>query len=846
MTASVSGNTATAAISSLALATAALALISSRTPSTHRPRSAAVPAADQSDEKDAGTDKDAETKQKKGKGRDLDADSKRFEVRKEFFDPSTSRWKEEDEDDSSDSGSDSGSDSDDEGGEGKRKSPASKDKKKKRRFLFVAKDRTYPKSPEYAGYEDYIAISVSSHVLTSTLRAIPCLQDLDRIFEDEPDLDARDLFLARDELGKELEKANKAAEEWSEDSDKTETKAEGDVDLGGGPKKKSKERLEAEADQLGVLIDYIDSLFKPTATKLARLLQPPTSSASSSTSQPSFHPQITFPLLWALFNPRSLAVAEQSESGEKFAFKVVSTAYSLTRDGHVFTVSGTRMIWNGEKYSRVWVDEQIPKFKSLRRLTSLPVQPLSPASSLYTDLVSRGKKYVELTEGGGMRFLRYEGVMVQVLGVGMDKRVVKMRADGRAVVDVKSYRRMNPTRAMNQWWESDDDDDDPFLYGDPSHPLAPTSDDEPTSPQSVSSTDIVLLPPTIYGFSLPLREWGELLVANFSPIAFRDDAWDRLVLDEQTKRLVKGLVECNEAVREAKKRQKKECAGATTNGEAEKEGKEVEVVSDIVEGKGGGLVITLHGAPGTGKTLTAEAVAETLRVPLYTVGAGSLGVQADILEKRLRDVLDIAQYWGAALLIDEADVFLEARSLHDVARNAMVSVFLRLLEHHRGVLFLTTNRIRSIDPAFLSRFSLAITYPNLDREKRKVIWRQFLELARVGIDTDDSAFPSPAATPSRGSPEPNGTPQSRFDSSISPSYLTKLASNTSFNGRQIKNAVRTAQALALSQGEKLGQKQIEEVVKAVEDFKRDFEEADEAGVYEAPGEGWKDSTNIFN
>lgn len=231
-------------------------------------------------------------------------------------------------------------------------------------------------------------------------------------------------------------------------------------------------------------------------------------------------------------------------------------------------------------------------------------------------------------------------------------------------------------------------DDDPFLYGDPSHPLAPTSDDEPTSPQTVSTSDLVLLPPTIYGFSLSLREWGELLVANFSPIAFRDDAWDRLVLDEQTKRLVKGLVECNEAVREARKRQKKEDAGATANGEAENGEKEVEVVSDIVEGKGGGLVrhrrsrlalprrslradcavdrlalltdlsrpaqvITLHGAPGTGKTLTAEAVAETLRVPLYTVGAGSLGVQADILEKRLRDVLDIAQYWGAALLIDE-------------------------------------------------------------------------------------------------------------------------------------------------------------------------------------------------
>lgn len=130
----------------------------------------------------------------------------------------------------------------------------------------------------------------------------------------------------------------------------------------------------------------------------------------------------------------------------------------------------------------------------------------------------------------------------------------------------------------------------------------------------------------------------------------------------------------------------------------------------------------------------------------------------------------------------------------------------------------------------------------MDREKRKVIWRQFLALARVGIETGgDSSFPSPAATPPPHgtSPKPNGvtSEHAQFASFISPAYLSKLASNSSFNGRQIKNAVRTAQALALSQGEKLGQRQIEEVVKAVEDFKRDFEEADEAGVYEAPGEG---------
>ena len=55
------------------------------------------------------------------------------------------------------------------------------------------------------------------------------------------------------------------------------------------------------------------------------------------------------------------------------------------------------------------------------------------------------------------------------------------------------------------------------------------------------------------------------------------------------------------------------------------------------------------------------------------------------------------------LLLDEADVFLEKRDLRDVHRNAMVSIFLRLLEYHSGIMFLTTNRLETIDSAFDSR-----------------------------------------------------------------------------------------------------------------------------------------------
>ncbi|KAG2041146.1 hypothetical protein BDR03DRAFT_39278, partial [Suillus americanus] len=88
-------------------------------------------------------------------------------------------------------------------------------------------------------------------------------------------------------------------------------------------------------------------------------------------------------------------------------------------------------------------------------------------------------------------------------------------------------------------------------------------------------------------------------------------------------------------------------------------------------------IALLHGPPGTGKTLTAEAVAEHLKRPLYVLSSLELSTTPATLEKKLGDVLRLATTWDAVVLIDEADVFLEQRSLHELERNALVSVALR-------------------------------------------------------------------------------------------------------------------------------------------------------------------------
>ena len=156
------------------------------------------------------------------------------------------------------------------------------------------------------------------------------------------------------------------------------------------------------------------------------------------------------------------------------------------------------------------------------------------------------------------------------------------------------------------------------------------------------------------------------------------------------------------------------------------------------------------------------------------------------------DILDHATSWNAVLLIDEADVFLEERTNHDLQRNGLVSVFLRLLEYYEGIMFLTTNRVGTVDDAFKSRIHLAIKYPSLSAASQASIWTTFI--------TKDGQRPKPVWLTE---------------------YLSGLAAEQ-LNGRYIKNIMRTAFALAKAAGRELEPSDIDVGVRAMKEFEHDF------------------------
>ncbi|KAI5449076.1 hypothetical protein NCC49_005347 [Naganishia albida] len=439
---------------------------------------------------------------------------------------------------------------------------------------------------------------------------------------------------------------------------------------------------------------------------------------------------IAWSLLWLLFEVGQQVEIVYDLTGEKMAMQVEGWAYAMSQKGRTFNLHGHVFQWTGVRMQKVKVTRKVLEFSKLNPIASLPVRPLS--DEMRDKFVERSKIYLQHC---AQVYCGYKGSFVMKAMAGG----VRVNGQGRAMIDVRQFRRSVPVMDV---WDDDVNTSDAEIID--------LGDDPDWNP----STKGHLLPPTLHGFSFVHKKWGEFSVDKLQPVTWQDAPFRHLVLSDAYREVVRSLIEVHSS-------EKKDL-----------------LLSDVVQGKSAGCIIALYGNPGCGKTLTAEAVSEHLKRPLYSISAGELGTSVSALEQNLKNVLDLATYWNAVLLIDEADVFLEKRDSRELERNGLVSIFLRVLEYFSGILILTTNRLESFDNAFLSRFSLILNYPDLDARSRRVLWDRFLTMA----NSDPSTFD-----------------------------LGALAA-IELNGRAIKQTVRTAQALALTRGVPLGRDHIDTVL----------------------------------
>lgn len=440
-------------------------------------------------------------------------------------------------------------------------------------------------------------------------------------------------------------------------------------------------------DYVKELVKFLNEEFEGERKKLENLLE---------------QKCISFDLLWYLFKKDDDVF--YISNGTTQGGRVVSCDYEDSYFGpRRFKATVNTIKSDGRKFRMATETFTIYEFNGVKKHEQLAIVPLDAANRAV--LETRGRLFSGLANSAS--YLQYESHIIWKEWFGIQS----YKANGRCMIDQTSFHRQNPRYAQTTREEQEID--------------------------VIPDELLFACNAWVAGFSFANKRWGEFCLDALSPVKFNDTAFDTLVLAQETKHMVRSLVEYS---------------GKT--------------FQDVIYGKGGGCIFLLHGPPGTGKTLTAESISEVLHRPLYSVSVGELGTTPEKLETSLRNILEMATIWNATILIDEADIFLESRTDDaDIDRNAMVAIFLRLLEYHQGVLFLTTNRVRSFDRAFHSRISIAIEYPTLSVSDRHQIWINLLSSAGVPTDGID---------------------------------INRLSTHP-VNGRQIKTAIRLAQALAHSE-----------------------------------------------
>ncbi|GEM_PF-1908859 len=160
------------------------------------------------------------------------------------------------------------------------------------------------------------------------------------------------------------------------------------------------------------------------------------------------------------------------------------------------------------------------------------------------------------------------------------------------------------------------------------------------------------------------------------------------------------------------------------------------------------VTMLFHGAPGTGKTLTAHAIACTLKRKLITLDCSKiLNAWVGESEKNTRKIFDryreIAESMknSPVLLLNEADQFfhkrIQATRAVDHMYNQMQNIFLEQLEKFDGILIATTNLVDNLDSAFSRRFHYKINFRRPGAEERQKLWHVHIPAkAPLAEDTD--------------------------------------------------------------------------------------------------------------
>ncbi|KAI1504847.1 hypothetical protein F5X99DRAFT_370075 [Biscogniauxia marginata] len=528
--------------------------------------------------------------------------------------------------------------------------------------------------------------------------------------------------------------------------------------------------------------------------------------------------QASYDFLWLLFKPGEIVFTQVR--GKLAGFVVMKVAHlsgnkteSPLSDPHPadkWELSMWNLAYDNGRLRRKSYTVYIHRFYGAKSILDLPAFPTKFAQDqerLRAQLIERGKRYHGII-CEGQSHMRYNGLVIA-------KKAYHYQ--GEIIVDHQSYK-LEVSDSFNKEIPNISGDEPEDLGGEPL--FSKFNDMECSADNELQSAQYLLLPTYVLGFALGKREWAMFdmsFVDNLETDG--EDPMKYLMIEQEKSRLIEAV------------------AGSPREGSALKPWN-TEWTADFIEGKGRGKVIFLHGPPGTGKTMTVECIAKETRRPLVRLSAADLGTEEVKMEKHLMKWLDRATIWGAIVLIDEAEVYLEQRQSGHISRNALVTAFLRTMEYFPGLLFLTSNSIGLFDEAVMSRIHLAIRYDRPTDEQRRDIWRSLFDkleedqrLATLARERGHAALNTAGRSAEEETKPDIIIPQTTRDVVLS---KNQYAVNFQLNGRDIRNILLSAINLARYESSsssrsgkrpaviKVTAEQLERVLKNKEEFNNDY------------------------
>ena len=430
---------------------------------------------------------------------------------------------------------------------------------------------------------------------------------------------------------------------------------------------------------------------------------------------------IPFGALWYYFDRTDSLFSVKAWHSHRYLYRHKSYCYAHSmRGGTAFQVTGTLTGYNvnGERAPFTF-SHVIPSFNGKKQIDSLPFLLVEDEGEIAA-FRARGLRTDELfqqaRENRGVQ-MHLSGVQTFSGGSG----AVKIYRDQRVMLSTEHKQEdlFNDLLPIEASSDTNAEGANSLAYTTLATLLS-AIDDSGASESHVSpekqneeedgATILPFLP--VYNLGAT-KTWGIAHVSDLREVNYMH-SFDTLVMAEERKNMIQNLVTYHQ--------------------------KELDNISGDIDQeltKNKGLLMMLHGPPGVGKTLTAETCADHLKRPLYIVSSADISLETGRIEHTLAEIQRLCHQWKAIILLDEADVFLEARDLHNLHRNAICACFLRFLEYTNNIIFLTTNRLRTLDDAIQSRVHLILKFNPLAEADRKIIWKAVLNDMGVDAESDE-------------------------------------------------------------------------------------------------------------